>query len=60
MRPALLTSVLSIAGGLERMGDGAGGIARIMLRMVPLHSSTPQVIVHTPSSCGEAEITEYS
>lgn len=55
-----LTSVLSIAGGLERMGDGAGGIARIMLRMVPLHSSTPQVVVHTPSSGGEAEITEPS
>ena len=53
-----LTSVLSIAGDLERMGDGAGGIARIMLRMVPLHSSTTQVVVHTPSSSGEAEITE--
>jgi phosphate transport system protein len=32
-----LTSALSIAGDLERMGDGAAGIATIMLRMSPLH-----------------------
>lgn len=32
----LLTSVLSIAGDLERMGDGAAGIAQIILRMAPL------------------------
>src|SRR5574340_1215279 len=31
-----LTSALSIAGDLERMGDGAAGIATIMLRMSPL------------------------
>jgi phosphate transport system protein len=55
-----LTSVLSIAGDLERMGDGAEGIARIILRMVPLYSSNTQVVVHTPSSSGEAEITESS
>jgi len=56
-----LTSVLSIAGDLERMGDGAEGIARIMLRMVPLHSSgATQVRINAPSSSGEAEITEPS
>ena len=32
-----LTSALSIAGDLERIGDGAAGIATIMLRMSPLH-----------------------
>jgi phosphate transport system protein len=56
-----LTSVLSIAGDLERMGDGAEGIARIMLRMVPLHSSSAaQVTVHATSSSEKVEITESS
>jgi phosphate transport system protein len=56
-----LTSTLSIAGDLERMGDGAEGIARIMLRMVPLHkSSTTQVTVHAPASGDKTEITESS
>src|SRR3989440_6777593 len=56
-----LTSVLSIAGDLERMGDGAEGIAQIILRMVPLRSnSTTQVSVKAPSSSGGAEITEPS
>ncbi|HEY5003066.1 MAG TPA: PhoU domain-containing protein, partial [Ktedonobacteraceae bacterium] len=31
-----LTSSLSIAGDLERAGDGAAGIAQIILRMTPL------------------------
>src|SRR5947207_11928977 len=31
-----LTSALSIAASLERMGDGAEGITQIILRMVPL------------------------
>lgn len=31
-----LTSALSIAGDLERAGDGAAGIAQIILRMTPL------------------------
>lgn len=31
-----LTSALSIAGDLERTGDGAAGIAQIILRMTPL------------------------
>src|SRR5713101_9733366 len=35
----LLTSTLSIVGDLERTGDGAAGIAQIILRMAPLHSS---------------------
>jgi phosphate transport system protein len=38
----LLTSTLSIAGDLERAGDGAAGIAQILLRMAPLRSSTFQ------------------
>jgi phosphate transport system protein len=33
-----LTSALSIAGDLERTGDGAAGIAQIILRMTPLHA----------------------
>jgi phosphate transport system protein len=32
-----LTSALAIAGDLERTGDGAAGIAQILLRMAPLH-----------------------
>ena len=56
-----LTSVLSIAGDLERMGDGAEGIAQIILRMVPLRSrSAVQVSINAPSSCGGTEITEAS
>jgi phosphate transport system protein len=34
-----LTSALSIAGDLERTGDGAAGIAQIILRMTPLRNS---------------------
>ncbi len=34
-----LTSALSIAGDLERTGDGAAGIAQIILRMSPLHDN---------------------
>src|SRR5260221_10263883 len=33
-----LTSALSIAGDLERTGDGAAGIAQNILRMAPLRS----------------------
>ena len=35
-----LTSALSIAGDLERAGDGAAGIAQIILRMSPLRASS--------------------
>src|SRR5258708_17520938 len=34
-----LTSALSIAGDLERTGDGSAGIAQIILRMTPLRSN---------------------
>src|ERR1700680_4371327 len=34
-----LTSALSIASDLERIGDGAEGIAQILLRLTPLRSS---------------------
>lgn len=48
-----LTSALSIAGDLERMGDGAEGIAQILLRMTPLRgSSTPYLEVKGTSSDG--------
>jgi len=40
-----LTAALSIASDLERTGDGAEGIAQIILRMAPLHSNTAQVKV---------------
>lgn len=59
-----LTSALSIAGDLERTGDGAAGIAQIILRMSPLHDGTPS-LVHvennqTHTSNDSAEITEAS
>lgn len=38
----LLSSVLSIAGDLERAGDGAAGIAQIILRMDPLRATNAQ------------------
>ncbi len=58
-----LTAALSIAGELERIGDGAAGIAQIILRMVPLRGSTmPYVKLETmpANQNGEAEITESS
>src|ERR1700730_7289788 len=59
-----LTSALSIAGDLERMGDGAAGIAQIILRMTPLHSDeSVEVKVEdtTASASGDGvEITEAS
>ncbi len=60
----LLTSTLSIAGDLERMGDGAAGIAQIILRMAPLRSSNVPLIeveVNPAESAGEdGQITEAS
>ncbi|HZR42577.1 MAG TPA: PhoU domain-containing protein [Ktedonobacteraceae bacterium] len=47
-----LTSTLSIAGDLERMGDGAEGIAQILLRMTPLRGST---MPHVEVTSGLAE-----
>src|SRR5439155_18025347 len=37
-----LASALSIAGDLERTGDGAAGIAQNILRMAPLRSGASQ------------------
>jgi phosphate transport system protein len=58
-----LTSILSIAGDLERMGDGAAGIAQIILRMAPLKGSTSRAVTvpSTPMSGSTGkEITESS
>lgn len=57
-----LTSALSIAGDLERAGDGAAGIAQIILRMNPLRGQTmPHVKIENHSSQnGTTEITESS
>src|SRR5438105_13369130 len=59
-----LTSALSIAGDLERTGDGAAGIAQIILRMTPLRSSALNPIRVADTSVGRAgdniEITEAS
>ncbi len=59
-----LTSALSIAGDLERTGDGAAGIAQIILRMSPLHADEPSH-VHVENNQSHAdndgvEITEAS
>jgi phosphate transport system protein len=43
-----LTSVLSIASDLERMGDGAEGIAQIIVRMDPLRNAPPTLIANEP------------
>lgn len=61
-----LTSALSIAGDLERTGDGAAGIAQIILRMTPLHNggfSSSYIPVEndlTHMSNDGVEITEAS
>jgi phosphate transport system protein len=56
-----LTSSLSIAGDLERAGDGAAGIAQITLRMAPLRDDKFQVKVDNDNTNGAAsEITEAS
>src|SRR5256714_4975741 len=63
-----LTSALSIAGDLERTGDGAEGIAQIILRLSPLHSNTAQVKIERsladtvePTLRGEdGQVTEVS
>src|SRR3984893_1866288 len=61
-----LTSALSIAGDLERAGDGAAGIAQIILRMTPLRSSgsngaSNEAKVNVPETGPDSgEITEAS
>ncbi len=60
----LLTSVLSIAGDLERTGDGAAGIAQIILRMTPLRGNGTTLVKIEDHSVDGAqdgiEITEAS
>src|SRR5213595_1725200 len=59
----LLTSTLSIAGDLERTGDGAAGIAQIILRMAPLRSNASQIAIDGNSSVSASEdgqLTEAS
>lgn len=59
-----LTSALPIAGDLERTGDGAAGIAQIILRMTPLRSNTASPIKIADTSLvrpdDSAEINEAS
>ena len=60
----LLTSVLSIAGDLERAGDGAAGIAQIILRMDPLRNvsaAQSEITLNVSEAArGEDQITETS
>ena len=59
-----LTSALSIAGDLERTGDGAAGIAQIILRMAPLRgTNVPRLEIEASSATStdaEGQITEAS
>src|SRR5712692_6062285 len=56
-----LTAVLSIASDLERIGDGAAGIAQNILRMKPLRENdASQISVDASSASGGGEITETS
>lgn len=57
-----LTSVLSIAGDLERTGDGAEGIAQIILRMAPLQATNHEEVQDVSAAAGnEGEpVTEVS
>ncbi len=55
-----LTSALSIAGDLERTGDGAAGIAQIILRMTPLRSSNGAKVNSQEAGHGSSEISEVS
>ncbi|WP_376797295.1 phosphate uptake regulator PhoU [Thermogemmatispora sp.] len=51
-----LTAALSIAGDLERIGDGAAGIATIILRMVPLRAEVASLVeVDSRLAGGDAE-----
>src|SRR6266516_2935533 len=57
----LLTYTLSIAGDLERTGDGAAGIAQIILRMAPLRgTNVPRLEIEASSATStdaEGQIT---
>jgi phosphate transport system protein len=56
----LLTSALSIAGDLERAGDGAAGIAQILLRMAPLRSHASQIEIDKISTGPAGEVEQVS
>jgi phosphate transport system protein len=51
-----LTSALSIAGDLERTGDGAEGIAQIILRMAPLRRNSHLVKVDRSDAADAAGV----
>ncbi|MBO0781645.1 MAG: PhoU family transcriptional regulator [Ktedonobacteraceae bacterium] len=57
-----LTSALSIAGDLERTGDGAAGIAQIILRMAPLRGEALPAVkdAENDGASNGKEITEAS
>ena len=57
-----LTSALSIAGDLERTGDGSAGIAQIILRMAPLRSASQMEIEGNSSASAseDSQLTEAS
>jgi phosphate transport system protein len=58
-----LASALSIAGDLERMGDGAAGIAQNILRMAPLRGETMPHVTIEKDVAGKnlhEEVTEES
>src|SRR5438445_500913 len=63
-----LTAALSIAGDLERTGDGAAGIAQIILRMAPLRENASEVKVERSlanavgldTTAGDRQVTEAS
>ncbi len=58
-----LTSTLSIVSDLERMGDGAEGIAQNILRMAPLRSNaipTQAIYTQNVASRDNSQITEQS
>ena len=55
-----LTSALSIAGDLERTGDGSAGIAQIILRMSPLRSNVSQMEIEGNSSASAGEDSQVA
>jgi phosphate transport system protein len=54
-----LTSALSIASDMERMGDGAEGIAQILLRMVPLQTIVSLPTTHTGGTGATHSCSNY-
>ncbi len=55
-----LASALSIAGDLERTGDGAAGIAQNVLRMAPLRGNATLPVKIEANGDGNTQITEKS